>query len=220
MTARVKRILAASAILSALPIAAVWAADAPIPVIGAAGLAVWLLAPLWLVMGNWLLTPLDAVAKAGDSCGGRQLCSRRPSPKSSASPAVMARRPPRLSCATSSACAIRSMPRPRVTTRSWAFRWPSTANWSDDYRTEIFISEMGAYVEGEIARICQLTPPDIAIITEVGPQHLERFGSLENVQKAKYELVANLPPGGVAAFSTGITPIFAICTSAAIPPRA
>ena len=72
---------------------------------------------------------------------------------------------------------------------------------ADDYRTEYFIIEMGAYVEGEIARICQLTPPDIAIVTEVGPQHLERFGSLEKLKKAKYEIVSNLPPDGVAVFN-------------------
>ena len=62
---------------------------------------------------------------------------------------------------------------------------------ADDYRSEYFISEMGAYVEGEIERICQLTPPDIAIVTEVGPQHLERFGSLDNIRRAKYEIVKN-----------------------------
>ena len=62
---------------------------------------------------------------------------------------------------------------------------------ADDYRCEYFICEMGAYVEGEIERICQLTPPDIAIVTEVGPQHLERFGSLDNIRRAKYEIVKN-----------------------------
>ena len=72
---------------------------------------------------------------------------------------------------------------------------------ADDYRSEYFISEMGAYVEGEIARICQLTPPDIAIVTEIGPQHLERFGSLENIKRAKYELISNLPADGVAVFN-------------------
>ena len=72
---------------------------------------------------------------------------------------------------------------------------------ADDYRSEYFISEMGAYVEGEIERICQLTPPDIAIVTEIGPQHLERFGSLENVKRAKYEIIKNLPPNGLAVFN-------------------
>jgi UDP-N-acetylmuramyl pentapeptide synthase len=43
---------------------------------------------------------------------------------------------------------------------------------------EYFICEMGAYVPGEIAQICQLTHPQISILTEIGPQHLERFKSL------------------------------------------
>ena len=71
----------------------------------------------------------------------------------------------------------------------------------DDFRSEYFISEMGAYVEGEIERICQLTPPEIAIITEIGPQHLERFGSLDNIKKAKYELIKSLPLDGVAVLN-------------------
>ena len=72
---------------------------------------------------------------------------------------------------------------------------------ADDFSIEYLISEMGAYVPGEIERICQLTPPDIAIVTEIGPQHLERFGSLENTSRAKYEIVRNLPPDGVAVFN-------------------
>jgi UDP-N-acetylmuramoyl-tripeptide--D-alanyl-D-alanine ligase len=70
-----------------------------------------------------------------------------------------------------------------------------------DYSIEYFIVEMGAYVEGEIQRICDLTPPQIGMMVEVGPQHLERFGSLENTAKAKYELIKGLPPDGVAVFN-------------------
>jgi len=66
---------------------------------------------------------------------------------------------------------------------------------------DYFVVEMGAYVEGEIARICALTHPKIGIITAVGPQHLERFGSLENTAKAKYELIAALPADGVGVFN-------------------
>lgn len=62
---------------------------------------------------------------------------------------------------------------------------------------QYFIAEMGAYVPGEIRRICQLTFPKISIVTAVGPMHLERFGTLENIVKAKYEIVEGLPPDGV-----------------------
>lgn len=70
-----------------------------------------------------------------------------------------------------------------------------------DYSIDYFIVEMGAYIRGEIQRICQLTPPHISIVVEVGPQHLERFGSLENIAMAKYEIIKALPPDGVGVFN-------------------
>ncbi|MDR3575403.1 MAG: UDP-N-acetylmuramoyl-tripeptide--D-alanyl-D-alanine ligase [Anaerolineaceae bacterium] len=61
---------------------------------------------------------------------------------------------------------------------------------------EIFVVEMGAYIPGEIKKICGLVHPDISVITEVGPQHLERFGTIEHVAEAKYEIVQGLPKNG------------------------
>lgn len=66
---------------------------------------------------------------------------------------------------------------------------------------DYFIAEMGAYIPGEIAEICRLTQPKISLVTAVGPQHLERFGTIENIVKAKYEIVAGLPPDGLAVFN-------------------
>jgi UDP-N-acetylmuramoyl-tripeptide--D-alanyl-D-alanine ligase len=66
---------------------------------------------------------------------------------------------------------------------------------------DYFIAEMGAYIPGEVGRICQLTEPQISIVTAVGPMHLERFGTLENVVKAKYEIVEGLPADGTAIFN-------------------
>lgn len=71
----------------------------------------------------------------------------------------------------------------------------------NDYSIEYFIVEMGAYIQGEIRRICDLTPPQISIVVEVGPQHLERFGSLENTADAKYEIIKALPSDGVGVFN-------------------
>jgi len=70
-----------------------------------------------------------------------------------------------------------------------------------DYSYDYFIVEMGAYVEGEIRAISQLTRPQISIVTAVGPQHLERFGSMEAIAKAKYEIIEALPPDGVGVFN-------------------
>ena len=63
---------------------------------------------------------------------------------------------------------------------------------------EVFIAEMGARHVGDIAEMCELVAPQYGLITSVGPQHLETFGSLENVAKTKYELIEALPADGVA----------------------
>lgn len=53
---------------------------------------------------------------------------------------------------------------------------------------DIFIVEMGAKNIGDIKEICDIVRPDIAIITSVGPQHLETFKTLDNVARTKFEL--------------------------------
>lgn len=62
----------------------------------------------------------------------------------------------------------------------------------------LFIVEMGAKNIGDIKEICDIVHPTIGIITAVGPQHLESFKSIENVQKTKFELVDALPKNGLA----------------------
>ncbi len=64
--------------------------------------------------------------------------------------------------------------------------------------TQIFIAELGAYKIGDIKKLTIFLNPTIGVITAIGPQHLERFGSMENIARAKFELFENLPPKGVA----------------------
>lgn len=63
--------------------------------------------------------------------------------------------------------------------------------------TQVFVCEMGAYAPGEIKEICDLVHPKAGIVTAVGPMHLERFGSLEAIKNAKYELLDAIPSGGL-----------------------
>lgn len=70
-----------------------------------------------------------------------------------------------------------------------------------DRSIDYFVVEMGAYIPGEIERLCDLTPPTIALVIEVGPQHLERFGTLEAISIAKYEIIKALPENGVGVFN-------------------
>lgn len=60
------------------------------------------------------------------------------------------------------------------------------------------VLEMGAQWVGEIAALCRIAPPEIAVVTVVGPEHLEYFGSMENVAKGESEAIAALPSHGVA----------------------
>jgi UDP-N-acetylmuramoyl-tripeptide--D-alanyl-D-alanine ligase len=64
--------------------------------------------------------------------------------------------------------------------------------------TELCIVEMGMRGLGQIAWLASFTKPDIGLITNVGPVHLELVETLENVARAKAELIEALPPGGVA----------------------
>jgi UDP-N-acetylmuramoyl-tripeptide--D-alanyl-D-alanine ligase len=54
--------------------------------------------------------------------------------------------------------------------------------------TRIFVAEMGTYGPGEIRSLCSWCVPEIAIITAIGPVHLERMKRLEVIEGAKYEI--------------------------------
>lgn len=60
------------------------------------------------------------------------------------------------------------------------------------------VLEMGMYTPGEIKRLCEITTPEIGIMTMIGPAHLERAGSMEAIVAAKRELVESLPEKGIA----------------------
>ena len=64
--------------------------------------------------------------------------------------------------------------------------------------TEICITEMGMRGLGQIAWLASFAKPDVAVITNVGPVHLELVETVENVARAKAELIEALPAGGVA----------------------
>ncbi len=63
------------------------------------------------------------------------------------------------------------------------------------------VLEMGMYAVGEITQLVGWARPRIGVVTNVGPVHLERLGSIERIAEAKSELPRGLPPaedGGVA----------------------
>jgi UDP-N-acetylmuramoyl-tripeptide--D-alanyl-D-alanine ligase len=66
---------------------------------------------------------------------------------------------------------------------------------------DIAVLEMGMSGPGEIRTLAEIAPPDIAVVTNVAPVHLEFLGGLEAVAEAKAEIIAGLKPGGIAVLN-------------------
>ena len=64
--------------------------------------------------------------------------------------------------------------------------------------TEVAVIEMGMRGPGQIAQLVALAPPDVAVITAIGPVHLELLGTVEAIAAAKAEILGGLAEGGVA----------------------
>ncbi len=72
-------------------------------------------------------------------------------------------------------------------------------NLAKDKSFDVAVLEMGMSTpNNEIARLCRITPPDVAVELNVLPVHVEHLGSIENVARAKAELVEGMKRGGTA----------------------
>lgn len=70
--------------------------------------------------------------------------------------------------------------------------------------TRIVVAEMGMRGVGQIAELCAVARPQIAVVAHVGPEHLELLGTVERVAEANAEAIAALPPGGTAVVPGGV----------------
>ncbi len=75
-------------------------------------------------------------------------------------------------------------------------------NLANDKSYDVAVLEMGMSTPNkEIERLCRITPPDVAVELNVLPVHVEHLGSIENVARAKAELVENMKEGGTAVLN-------------------
>ncbi len=75
-------------------------------------------------------------------------------------------------------------------------------NLANDKSYDVAVLEMGMSTpNNEIARLCRITPPDVAVELNVLPVHIEHLGSIERIQQAKAELVEGMKVGGVAVLN-------------------
>jgi UDP-N-acetylmuramoyl-tripeptide--D-alanyl-D-alanine ligase len=64
--------------------------------------------------------------------------------------------------------------------------------------TEVLVLEMAMRGAGQIAELARIAEPDVGVIVNVGPVHLELLGTIEAIAATKSELIEHLPPGGTA----------------------
>lgn len=72
-----------------------------------------------------------------------------------------------------------------------------------DESTEVLVVEMGMRAPGEIAELAALSRPEIGVVTNIGPVHLETLGSMDAIVDAKGELLQALPADGLAVIEAG-----------------
>lgn len=63
------------------------------------------------------------------------------------------------------------------------------------------VIEMGASQQGDIAYLCQFTKPDVALVTNAMPAHMQSFGSLESIARTKGEIFESLTGSGIAVIN-------------------
>lgn len=81
------------------------------------------------------------------------------------------------------------------------------ANWiinKFDKNTQVLVFETDGYKQGEVKSVCQMLPPDFAIITSIGDQHLERLGSRTTLAQTLFELIENSKPNAKIVLSKEI----------------
>jgi UDP-N-acetylmuramoyl-tripeptide--D-alanyl-D-alanine ligase len=83
---------------------------------------------------------------------------------------------------------------------------------SADETTDYLVVEMGARGVGHLAYLCEIAPPEVAAVLNVGTAHLGEFGSRDAIAQAKGEIVEALPAHGTAVLNGGDDLVAAMAT--------
>ncbi|HEU0026315.1 MAG TPA: UDP-N-acetylmuramoyl-tripeptide--D-alanyl-D-alanine ligase [Ktedonobacterales bacterium] len=153
-----------------------------------------------LIAANWLLRPVEARIQAGYVSRARAKYTRI-APLTIGVAGSYGKTSVKHILAALLRPAMETLPTPKSYNTLMGIT--RTINENLEPRHKAFVVEMDAYGPGEIAAMCRLVDPTIAVVTSVGPQHLERFGTIERISDAMFELIAALPKGAPAVIYGG-----------------
>ena len=201
-TDRMQRQARVALVLAALPVlAGVWATvalDSVAPL-----LAGWLVAdagaPLWVALSGLVAKPVEARVQRGFIAQAKARLEARPDLTVVAITGSYGK--------TSVKFAVAEVLRQRFNTLATpgSFNTPMgiclvvNNQLRPDHR--VLVLEMGARYDHDIRDLTAIAPPDIAIVTAVGPAHLETMGPVENIARVKGDIVAGMAPGGQAVLN-------------------
>ncbi len=166
-------------------------------------LAGWLAAdvgaPIWTALSGLLMRPAEARVQAGFERQAKAALAARPDLTVVAITGSYGK--------TSVKFAVAEVLRQRFNTLATpgSFNTPGGVclvvnnQLRPDHR--VLVLEMGARYAHDITDLTALAAPDIAVVTAVGPAHLETMGPVENIARIKGDLVAALKPGGQAVLN-------------------
>lgn len=191
-TARIKRLLAAVALLWAVAVAVAWF----LPLWGGALLLTLISLPVWLIvlLANTLNLPMERAITAWYVRDARRRL------------AAMSRLTVIGVTGSYGKTSVKNYLHALLSAKYNVLMTPESYNTTlGVVRTirerlrpthEIFIVEMGAKNPGDIREICELVHPRYGVITSIGEQHLETFRSIDNIIRTKFELADAIPSDG------------------------
>jgi len=183
-TARVVRMLVTTGVLVALlVVATIWA---PTPARIPAGAAAYVLAPVWVIVANWINAPVEAAVRRHYLADAARLLAAHPRLVRIGITGSYGKTSVKYYLAT----LLRGHFDTLMTPESYNTPMGITKTIRADLRAthEVFVCEMGAERVGEIKQDCDLVHPGIGVITAIGEQHLATFGSQANILRTKLEL--------------------------------
>lgn len=193
-TPRVKRLFA---VLALTLLALGWLTRLALPVMGVTVLLMALL-PLWVALAAFIAWPGEHLVKAQYQRDAKIKLLAQPGLTRIGITGSFGK--------TSVKFFLQTLLRQRysvlATRRSFNTPMGITRSIREDLRPahRVFIAEMGARHGHDIRALCRFVTPHIGVLTAVGPQHLETFGSMEKVRQTKYDLIQALPQDGLAVF--------------------